>query len=95
VKSSSRPLNSKLAMPKLDDRTREDLALYTTDDLRRLYQTETGELIRLRDSNLTRAELKAEILRRVCRERWVARLTLLAAVIGAVAAIVAAIEGWH
>lgn len=82
-------------MPSLDARTREDVALYSTDDLRRLYQSEAGEPIRLRDSLLSRAELKAEILWRVRRERWVARLTLLAAVIGAAAAIVAAVEGWH
>jgi hypothetical protein len=82
-------------MAKLDKRTRDDVALYSTDDLRRLYQSEIGEPIRLRDSLLSRAELKAEILARVRCERWIGRLTLLVAVVGAVAAIVAAVEGWH
>lgn len=79
----------------MDKRTREDVALYSTDDLRRLYQSEVGNSIRLRDSVLSRAELKAEILRRVRNDRLIARLTFLAAVIGAAAAIVAAVEGWH
>ncbi len=79
----------------MDKRTRIDVALYSTDDLRRMYQSEIDEPIRLRDSLLSRAELKAEILRRVRNERWVGRLTFLAAVVGAVAAIVAAVEGWH
>ena len=80
---------------RLDKRTREDVALYSTDELRRLYQSEVGEPIRLRDSVLTRAELKAEILWRLRCERWIGRLTLLAAVVGAAAAIVAAVEGLH
>ncbi len=79
----------------MDKRTRIDVALYSTDDLRRMYQSEIDEPIRLRDSLLSRAEVKAEILRRVRNERWVGRLTFLAAVVGAVAAIVAAVEGWH
>jgi hypothetical protein len=82
-------------MPKLDKRTRDDVALYSTDDLRWLYQSEVGDLIRLRDSVLGRAELRAEILRRLRRERWIGRLTLLAAVIGAAGAVIATVEGWH
>jgi hypothetical protein len=88
-------------MAKLDARTREDVALYSTDDLRRKYQSESGETIRLCDSIPSRAELRAEILRRVWWERWAARVTLgvavigaVAAIIGAAAAIVAAVEGW-
>ena len=85
--------------PKLDPRTREDIALYSTDDLRHLYQdkgqeNELSELVRLRDGMPTLDELKAEIRWRVWREAWVSLLTLLAAVDGAAAAIVAAVEGW-
>ena len=81
--------------PKLDPRTREDIALYSTDDLRRLYHDEgKSELVRLRDGIPSRDELKAEIRWRLWREAWLSRLTFLAAVIGAVAAIVAAVEGW-
>jgi hypothetical protein len=68
--------------PKLDPRMREDVALYSTDDLRRVY-------LEGRNTGLARHgvpsldELKAEIRRRVWRENWVSRFTLLAAVIGA------------
>lgn len=37
---------------------------------------------------------RTKILWRLCCERWVSRITLLAAIVGAVAAIVAAVEGW-
>jgi hypothetical protein len=79
--------------PKLDESTRKAVDLYSTDDLRRLYQLESADLIRLRDSNLKRAELRAEILWRLWCDRWVSRITLWAALIAAAAAIVAAIEG--
>ena len=40
--------------PKLDARTTEDLRLYATDDLRRLYHETRGDgFIRLRDGILT------------------------------------------
>jgi hypothetical protein len=73
--------------PKLDPRIREDLALYSTDDLRHLYHTGRTEVFRLDD-------VKAEIRWRVWCEEWISLLTLLAAVIGAAAAIIAAVEGW-
>jgi hypothetical protein len=80
--------------PKLDEPTRKAVDLYSTDDLRRLYQLESDDLIRLRDRKLKRAELRAEILWRLWCERCVAWITLFFAVVGAMAAIVAAIEGW-
>jgi hypothetical protein len=73
--------------PKLDPRTRQDIALYSTDDLRHLCHTGRTEVFPLDD-------VRAEIRWRVWRENWISLLTLLAAVIGAAAAIVAAIEGW-
>jgi hypothetical protein len=74
--------------PKLDPRIREDIALYSTDDPRHLYHTGRTEVFRLDD-------VKAEIRWRVWCEEWIfSLLTLLAAVIGAAAAIIAAVEGW-
>jgi hypothetical protein len=74
--------------PKLDPRTRQDIALYSTDDLRHLLHTGRTEVFRLDD-------VRAEIRWRVWREDWISLFTLLAAVIGAVAAVVAAVEGWR
>ena len=80
--------------PKLDERTRERMALYSTDDLRHRHQH--GQ------ADFPLDVMKAEILWRVSVQDWISRFTLLAAVIGAVAAvvgafaaIVAAIEGWR
>ena len=92
--------------PKLDPRTREDIALYSTDDLRHYYQERPigrgDNKVPLRDDVVSLDDLKAEIRWRVWCEDWVSRLTLLAAVVGAFAAIVgafaaivAAIEGWN
>ena len=72
--------------PKLDSQTRERIALYSTDDLRDRHQR--GQ------ADFPLDVMKAEILWRVCCEEWISRLTLLAAVIGAAAAIIAAVEGW-
>ena len=74
--------------PKLDSANTQRLALYSTDDLRLLHRTGRAEGFQLDD-------VKAEILWRVWREDSISQLTLLAAVLGAVAAIIAAIEGWR
>lgn len=82
--------------PKLDPRNGEELRLYATDDLRHLYQTpEHGSLIRLRDGIVSRDELKAVILWRVWWQGFGYSLLLLVSAIGAVAAVIAAVEGWH
>lgn len=83
-----------LGKPKMDPRTREDVNLYGIDDLRRMYQAATSSLIRLRDSNLKTEELKAEIRWRMRRDAAVSRGTFAVALVAAIAAIVAAIEGW-
>jgi hypothetical protein len=80
--------------PHLEKQLREAVDLYSTDDLRREYQSESSEGILLRGGVILRTELRAEILWRLWCERWVSWITLLAAVVGAVAAIVAAVEGW-
>ena len=72
--------------PKLDPANTQRLALYSTDDLRHLHRT--GQ------ADFPLDIMKAEILWRVWCEDWISRLTLLAAVIGAAAASIAAVEGW-
>jgi hypothetical protein len=70
--------------------------LYSTDDLRRLIQAdERSDGIKLSPGIvILRTELRSEILWRIRCERWVSQATLIAAVVGAIAAIVAAIEAW-
>ena len=81
--------------PPLGKALREAVDLHSTDDLRRLIQAEEREGVQLsRGVVIFRTELRAEILWRLRCERWVSRIILLAAVVGAFAAIVAAVEGW-
>ena len=56
-------------MRRSEGRNVRELELYTTDDLRHLYQTKGNDLIRLRDGLVSRAQLVAEILRRGRRDR--------------------------
>jgi hypothetical protein len=72
--------------PKLDSPTRERIALYSTDDLRHRHQHAQADF--------PLDAMKAEILWRVWVQDWISRLTFFAAVIGAAAAIIAAVEGW-
>lgn len=79
---------------KIEGRNAAELKLHTTDDLRRLYQGNGDELIRLRDGIITRPEMVAEIRWRIlCGQAgyWV---PLVMTVIAAIAAVFAAIEGW-
>jgi hypothetical protein len=71
-----------------------ELELYTTDDLRRLYQATSDDPIRLRDGIVSRVQIVAELRWRVFWARSGYVLLLLVRVIGAVAAVIAAIEGW-
>lgn len=70
-----------------------ELQLYTTDDLRRLYQGTDDDPIRLRDGIVSRAELVAEIRWRVFVDRWCYRVLFIMTVIAAFAAAVAAVVG--
>jgi hypothetical protein len=84
-------------MRRNEGRNVRELALYTTDDLRHLYQDNGDSLIRLRDGIVTRAQLVAEIEWRGLRERLLLALVVVAAVfsvVGGVASVVGAIEGW-
>jgi hypothetical protein len=67
-----------------------ELDLYTTDDLRRLYQATNDDPIRLRDGIVSRVELVAVIRWRLFWARSSSFLLLVAAVAG----VIAAVEGW-
>ena len=79
---------------RIDGRNKLELQLYTTDDLRRRYQEIGDGLTRLRDGVVTRAELVAEIRWRVFWARFGYGVVLVMTVIAAIAAVVAALEGW-
>jgi hypothetical protein len=78
----------------IEGRNKLELQLYTTDDLRRRYQENADDLIRLRDGILTRVELVAEIRWRVFWARFGYGVVLVMTVIAAIAAVAAALEGW-
>lgn len=71
-----------------------ELKLYTTDDLRRLYQATNDDPIRLRDGIVSRAQLVAEVRWRIFWARFSYCLLLFVSVIAATAAVIAAAEGW-
>lgn len=71
-----------------------ELGLYTTDDLRRLYQATNDDPIRLRDGIVSRAQVVAEIRWRVFWDRFGYGLVLYVSMVAAVAAVIAALEGW-
>jgi hypothetical protein len=77
-----------------EGRNARELELHTTDDLRRIYQTNFNDPIRLADGIVSRAQLVAEIRWRVFWARFGYGLLLVVTVIGTAAAVVAAVEGW-
>jgi hypothetical protein len=83
-------LRVRLEMHRKNGRSVHELTLYTTDDLRRLYQEPHNDLIHLRDGIVSPVELVAEIRWRVLWARFGYGLVLF----GAVAAVIAAVEGW-
>jgi hypothetical protein len=82
-------------MHRKEGRNARELELYATDDLRRLYQGTNDDLIRLRDGIVSRVQLVAEIRWRIFWVRFGYGLLLVVSVIGAVAAVIAAAEGWR
>lgn len=82
------------AMRCKEGRNARELKFYTTDDLRRLYQT-PGNIIRLRDGIVSRVQLVAVIRWRIFWEQFRYHLLLFVSVIAAVAAAIAAAEGWR
>jgi len=81
-------------MQRKEGRNVQELELYTTDDLRRLYQMTNDDPIRLRDGIVSRVQLVAVIRCRVFWARFDYLLLLATSVIAAVAGVVAAIQGW-
>ncbi len=86
-------LRVRLKMHRKEGRNTRELTLYTTDDLRRLYQGTNDDLIRLRDGIVSRVQLVAEIRWRIFPEQYQLYLVLIASVVRAVAAVIAAAEG--
>jgi hypothetical protein len=82
-------------MHRTERRNVRELELYTTDDLRRLYQATNDDPIRIRDGILSRVQLVAVIRWRILSARFSYCLLLLVSVIAAVAAVIAAAEGWR
>ncbi len=81
-------------MHRMEVRNARELELYTTDDLRRLYQKTNDDPVRLRDGIVSRVQLVGEIRWRIFLERFGYGLLLFVSVIGAIAAVIAAVEGW-
>jgi len=81
-------------MHRKEGRNVRELELYTTDDLRRLYQATNDDPIRLRDGIVSRVQLVAVIRWRIFWARFGYCLLLFVSVIAAVAAVIAAAEGW-
>jgi hypothetical protein len=82
--------------PRFEAMVRADVDLYSTDQLRAEYHTAQGgsdTLIRLRNSNVSRDEIAAEIRWRIhredCRFWLLATMTFVAAVAGSAAAVLA------
>lgn len=82
-----------LDMRKDEGRNLRELDLYTTDNLRQLYQATDDDLIRLRDGIVTRFQLVAVIRWRIFWGRFGYALLLCMSVIAAVAGVIAAVEG--
>jgi hypothetical protein len=78
---------------KLDPVNIAALRLYSTDDLRHLYQSTADDLIRIRHGIITRAELGAEIRRRQRWDRFRRLVLQTVSVVTMLAAVIAAIEG--
>jgi hypothetical protein len=80
-------------MYRKEGRNIRELELYTTDDLRQLYQATNEDMIRLRDGIVSRIQLVAVIRLRILWARFNYGLLLGVSVIAAVAAVIAAAEG--
>lgn len=82
-------------MHRTEGRNVRELKLYTTDDLRRLYQATNDDPIRLRDGFVSRIQLVAVIRWRIFWARFNYSLLLFVSVVAAIAAVIAAAEGWR
>lgn len=67
----------------MEGRDVRELALYTTDDLRRLYQVTEGDIVRLRDGIVSRVQLVAVIRWRIFWARFGYGCLLVMSLLGA------------
>lgn len=88
-------LSVRREMRRKEGRNVRELEFYTTDDLRQLYQATNDDLIRLRDGIVSRVQLVAVIRWRIFWARFNYGLLLFVSVVAAVAAVIAAAEGWR
>jgi len=86
-------LRLKRKMYRDENRNVRELELYTTDDLRQLYQITDDDLIRLRGGIVSRVQLVAEIPWRIYWGRTSYVLLLFVSIVAAIARIIAAVEG--
>jgi len=88
-------LRVKWQLHRKEGRNVRELQLYTTDDLRDLYQSiHASAPIGLRDGIVTRVQPVAEIRWRVFWSRFGYALLLFLSAVAAVAGVIAAVEGW-
>jgi len=80
-------------MHRKEGRDVRELGLYTTDDLRRIYQATNDDPIRLRDGIVNRTQLIAVIRWRILWARFGCGLLLFMSAISACGAVIAAAEG--
>lgn len=86
-----------LRKPRFEGTVRDDVDLYSTDELRAEYHTAQGgydTLIRLRNSNISREEIAAEIRWRVHREDGRFWLLAIMAFVAAIAGCAATVISW-
>ena len=83
--------------PRFEAMVRDDVDLYSTDQLRAECHAAQGgydTLIRLRNSNVSRDEIVAEIRWRIRREDRRFWLLAVMTFVAMFAAVIAAVEGW-
>ncbi len=93
------PMKRIVRKPRFEAMVRDDVDLYSTDQLRAEYHAAQGgydTLIRLRNSNISREEIAAEIRWRICREDrrfWLlAVMSFLAALAGCASVVLVALS---
>lgn len=88
-------LRVRIDMRRNEGQNARELELYTTDDLRRLYQNTDDDLLPLRDGIISRIQLVAEIRCRVLFDLIYYIALLVISVVAAIAAVIGVVEGWN
>ncbi|WP_284948339.1 hypothetical protein [Acidisoma cladoniae] len=77
---------------------RDDVSLFSTEELRAIYHDQAkakGMLVRLGNGDIQRNHLRNIIRRRIWWERFGTVILVVVSVIGAAAAMMAAVESWR